>query len=107
MADCVLGSSRKELLSMPSLNSTTRRAAFSTSRSVGLSRDIVRLGSAQDSSTAEPIGTAFNSSTTNQVHLPAQNARQLFLHVHVVEQAPICPRCKSHQHIHIAIRSEV
>ena len=61
----------------------------------------------ENSLTANPVTAAFNCPPTGEVYLPTKQRGQLLLHGDVVEQTPFSPWRKSHEHVHITLRSEV
>src|SRR5438309_6024052 len=92
---------------MPWTNSRARRAAQARSTRMASSRDIKSLCGFQDLPPANGIRTLFDRPSTDQIHAPAENARQFLLHLHPVQQRPRRLGRKGDKNIHVAIRAKI
>src|SRR5438105_3694648 len=100
-------SARKAARSIFAAKSKASWQAFRISRRVASSRDKERLRAPEDRLPADPIAAPLDRATIHEVDLPPDELRQLGLHRHVVENAPVCFGRERHQKIYVAVRPKV
>src|SRR3989338_7186449 len=82
-------------------------SAMSKSHAASRSSNEERLQIAEDMAFPERVGAALHGPPLHQVHLAAEDLRQLVPHGHDVEEAPLGAGGEPDEDIHVALRLEI
>src|SRR5438046_1468062 len=108
MARCLSVSAKNCSRVMPSVRSSAFRACFTISRSQALSGDMDPPLVRQDVRAAVRIRIRIvQIGTLNNVDIPTDDPRQLFLHVAHLPKPPADALVESHKKIHVAVLAKV